>query len=71
MPSTRMSYLIWATDHDAWWAPDRQGYTNHVALAGHYDAEDVADILANDIMNEQRVCRVGEAAMMSARIRER
>jgi hypothetical protein len=63
-----MRYLIWATDHAGWWMPDRCGYSPNVAYAGRYSGEEVADILANDMLNEQRVCREDEHESMASRV---
>ena len=57
-----MMYLIWATDKRAWWRPDREGYTRVVGEAGDYSGEEVADILSNDMLNNQRVCHAGVLA---------
>lgn len=48
-------YLIWAMDHDAWWAPNAAGYTQDITKAGRYTAKEVAEIVARDIEHEQIV----------------
>jgi len=37
-----MKHLIWSWEHRQWWAPNAQGYTDDVALAGRYTEEGVA-----------------------------
>lgn len=48
-----MIYLIWSFEHRQWWAPNRAGYVSIVEQAGRYTPDDVAEILANDIMREE------------------
>jgi len=36
MESKRL-YLIWSAEHEKWWKPYSQGYTNYVSEAGHYE----------------------------------
>jgi hypothetical protein len=47
----RRDWLVWSSYHNAWWRPDRAGYTNHIAAAGRY-AEDEAKAIERD--NPQR-----------------
>lgn len=28
-------YLIWSYEHNAWWKPNRWGYTTNIKEAGH------------------------------------
>ena len=42
-------YLIWSHEHNAWWMPNRRGYTTDRALAGHYDFGEAADITVGHI----------------------
>ena len=45
-----MKYYIWSHRHDQWWGPDRAGYTDHLAKAGQYTAEEAADITIGSCM---------------------
>ena len=65
--STR-KYLIWAVDHRAWWGPNHCGYVFDPADAGRYSGEEVAEILATDMLNEQRGCREDAHESMAARV---
>lgn len=38
-------WLIWATEHDRWWKPDRCGYTHDRAEAGRYTFEQAVEIV--------------------------
>lgn len=37
-------WLIWSIEHDAWWAPNRKGYSS-LAYAGVYSYEDALAIV--------------------------
>ena len=37
-----MTFLIWSWEKEQWWAPDRQGYTSDINLAGRYSFEEAA-----------------------------
>ena len=37
-------FVIWSWEHLAWWAPNREGYTESLEQAGHYTFEDAAEI---------------------------
>lgn len=37
-------YYIWSLEHEAWWRPERNGYTTDVNEAGLYTREQAADI---------------------------
>lgn len=37
-------FLIWSFEHDAWWAPERCGYTKDINKAGMYGLEEAAQI---------------------------
>jgi hypothetical protein len=40
-------YLIYSYEHDAWWRPNRMGYTRNIGEAGVYDLSDAARIVAH------------------------
>ena len=46
-------YLIWSFEHHQWWAANRRGYVSTVVAAGRYTPDDVAEIMANDVMREE------------------
>ena len=39
-----MSYVIWSHKHNAWWKPDRCGYTRVLSEAGRYSAVEAGEI---------------------------
>jgi hypothetical protein len=52
-----LDYVIWSFEHDAWWRPGGWGYTNHLAEAGRYTADD-----ATRIVRKANVCTIHEQA---------
>ena len=57
-------FLIWSFEHDAWWAPNRQGYVRDSACAGVYGFVEAAVICANanlSCINEAMVPATAEA----------
>jgi hypothetical protein len=38
-------FLIWSIEHDAWWGPNRIGYTRALAEAGRYWEPEARDIV--------------------------
>jgi len=44
-----MLYYIWSHEHEAWWKPNRCGYTVKLAEAGKYTKEDAIDITFDNI----------------------
>ncbi len=38
-------YVIWSVEHNAWWKPDRWGYTKEVGEAGEYTASESKQIV--------------------------
>ena len=57
-------YCIWSFEHEAWWAPNRCGYTRDLAAAGRYDAAEAGHILAdaNIVREEERAIHETQAA---------
>jgi hypothetical protein len=39
-------YVIWSFEHEAWWAPDRCGYTTLLEQAGRYGEAEAKQIVA-------------------------
>lgn len=39
-------FVIWSIEHQAWWGPDRIGYTRHLIEAGIYARDEAAAIVA-------------------------
>lgn len=39
-----MEFLIWSRDHQAWWGPERSGYTNDLERAGRYESGEAMDV---------------------------
>ena len=46
-PQTKMKFLIWSNQRDAWWKPNEQGYTKAEEHAGEYDLETARRICAD------------------------
>lgn len=42
-------FVIWSWEHNAWWAPHREGYTDSLADAGLYSFDEAADIVIGHI----------------------
>jgi hypothetical protein len=42
-------YLIWSWEHQAWWGPNRCGYTTDVGLAGRYTEAEAGAITVGHI----------------------
>lgn len=40
-------YLIWSWEHDAWWAPNSNGYVSDRGDAGEYSYEEALKICLN------------------------
>ena len=38
-------FVIWSIEHDAWWAPERIGYTRELHEAGRYTQAEAAEIV--------------------------
>ena len=56
------TFVIWSWEHQAWWAPNRQGYTELLAQAGHYTFEEAADLTVGHIpAGEEVAMRLAEA----------
>jgi hypothetical protein len=43
-------YLIWSTEHLAWWGPRQRGYARKVGEAGRYHAAEAFAICAKALM---------------------
>lgn len=40
-------YLVWSNEHNAWWRPNRQGYTINRRVAGRYTRDEAISICAH------------------------
>ncbi len=50
---SRMDYVVWSFEHEAWWGPDHCGYTRELQEAGRYTLEEAGDIVAKSIMLDE------------------
>jgi hypothetical protein len=59
-------YVIWSFEHQAWWAPDRRGYTEMLDQAGRYDDAEAQQIVrhANVVRQEELLMTVESAQVM-------
>ena len=48
-----MKYVIWSFEHDAWWAPNSQGYVRDLEQAGRYNDLDAGRIVVHSIWLEE------------------
>ena len=46
---SEQTFVIWSWEHLAWWAPNRQGYTEQLEQAGRYSHAEAADIVVGHI----------------------
>jgi len=37
-------WMVWSQEHNGWWRPAKQGYTNEIREAGKYCYEEALDI---------------------------
>jgi hypothetical protein len=58
-------FVIWSFEHDAWWGPDRTGYTRDLSQAGRYTEADASLIMlrANHLHLNELMMRLKEAQM--------
>lgn len=49
-----MKYRIWSIEHNAWWKPDRFGYTPDITEAGVYQDKEAFQIVreANSFLHD-------------------
>lgn len=47
--STPAPYLVWSSEHRAWWGPERCGYVRSFAKAGRYSLDEAISICAKAI----------------------
>ena len=48
-------WLIWSTEHQAWWKPNQFGYTRNIEKAGHYSYNEAVKICksANNFVTDE------------------
>ena len=51
-------WLIWSIEHEAWWAPNRHGYTRVLALAGRYRTAEARDIVRDANVVQFHECMI-------------
>ena len=44
-----MNYVIWSFEHEAWWRPNKRGYTDQLNEAGRYTAEEAGMIVVDSV----------------------
>lgn len=61
------AFLIWSRRHDAWWRPDRMGYTTDRTEAGRYTETEARQIERQSAYNPEalRSVAVSEADAMA------
>lgn len=59
-------WVVWSFEHDAWWRPNRWGYTPNLAEAGRYTQSD-----ALEIERRANVVRINEQALPLADAEQR
>ena len=59
-------YLIWSNEHRAWWAPERQGYTQSVDRAGRYSRAEAMDTAGAGRGGWSKGKNPGEIAILEA-----
>ena len=58
-------FVIWNWEHQAWWAPDQQGYTEQLAQAGRYTFDEAAEIIIGHIPAGEEVAMVEAEALQT------
>lgn len=51
----KTQWLIWSIEHNAWWAPNEQGYTPYRSMAGKYSTEDASRIVKSANIGELNI----------------
>lgn len=44
MPETEKQYVVWSSEHSAWWGPDEAGYFTRLGHAGRYTRDEALEI---------------------------
>lgn len=44
MAETEKQYVVWSSEHSAWWGPERCGYFTRIGSAGRYTREEALEI---------------------------
>lgn len=67
-PDTKKDFLwlIWSMEHGAWWAPNKNGYTDNVNKAGRYTLHAAIEIIkgANIALGQGRYNAPNEAIIL-------
>ena len=56
-------FVIWSWERQAWWAPERQGYTEQLEQAGRYSHQEAADIVVGHIPAGEEVAVLEAVAL--------
>lgn len=48
-------FLVWSNEHNAWWGPNRMGYTTERIFAGKYSEEEANQICVNAGLWKKRI----------------
>jgi hypothetical protein len=64
-------FYIWSMEHNAWWRPDSNGYTNKLSEAGTFGREECYDILFHANWSSVRTGKTPHEAMIPASTVER
>lgn len=54
------TYLIWSTEHSAWWKQGSVGYTRSFAGAGHFSRKQALEICRNALPDASHIGHLAE-----------
>ena len=60
---TDMMFVIWSWEHNAWWASNRQGYTEQLDRAGRYSFDEAAEVVVGHIPAGEEVAMLEAEAL--------
>ena len=58
-------YVIWSFEHQAWWAPDRRGYTEMLDQAGRYGEAEAQQIVRDANVGCRSAASAGTTDLIS------